>query len=132
MTLDRFRSRRASVLILALWALLLLSASVFAWIKFIHQGIAMTADRNNGLTAKALAHSGVMVALHPQVDQQTPLLVRQISSTRGYKVQMTGEGGRLNLNWIFSPADNPGSHEDRPDAALSGEAGAQSPAAAPA
>jgi type II secretory pathway component PulK len=104
-----FRISRASgsVLILALWALLLLSAAIFAWLKFIDLNIAVTGQRNNGLTAKALAHSGVMVALHPQVTRQTPLLDQQLAPDRGYKVQMTGEGGRLNLNWIFSPAQNP-------------------------
>ncbi|HEX4084127.1 MAG TPA: hypothetical protein VHY22_04390 [Chthoniobacteraceae bacterium] len=100
-------TRRGSVLILSLWALLLLSAAVFAWLKFIDLNIAITGDRNNGLEAKALAHSGVMVALNPQVSQQTPLLQQQFSPERGYKVQMLGEGGKLNLNWIFSPATSP-------------------------
>src|SRR5580658_712461 len=62
-----FHRRRGSVLILALWALLLLSAAVFAWVKFIQQNAVYTGEANSGLDAKALAHSGVMVALHPQV-----------------------------------------------------------------
>jgi hypothetical protein len=101
------RRSRASVLILALWALLLLSAAIFAWVKFIDQSIIITGDRNNGLEAKALAHSGVMVALNPPVTRLTPLLSQQINASRGYKVQMTGEGGRLNLNWLLTPAQNP-------------------------
>jgi type II secretory pathway component PulK len=99
--------RRGSVLILALWALLLLSAAIFAWVKFIDLNITVTGDRNNGLEAKALAHSGVMVALHPQVTQLTPLLTQWLDANRGYQVQMTGEAGKLNLNWLFSPAQNP-------------------------
>jgi hypothetical protein len=95
------------VLILALWALLLLSAAVFAWLKFINLNVTLTGERNSGLDAKALAHSGVMVALNPQVTQLTPLLNQQFTPDRGYKVQMTGEGGRLNLNWIFTPTDAP-------------------------
>jgi hypothetical protein len=101
------RRRRGSVLILALWALLLLSAAIFAWVKFIQQNIDISGQENNGLDAKALAHSGVMVALHPQVTRLTPILNQQFSSTRGYKVQLTGEGGRLNLNWIFTPTNAP-------------------------
>jgi type II secretory pathway component PulK len=102
-------SRRSagSVLILALWALILLSAAIFAWVKFIDQSITITGDRNNGLEAKALAHSGAMVALNPQVTRMTPLLSQQLASGRGYKVQMTGEAGRLNLNWLLTPAVNP-------------------------
>jgi len=96
-----------SVLILALWALLLLSAAIFAWLKFINMNVTLTGQRNNGLDAKALAHSGVMVALNPQVTQLTPILNQQFTPDRGYKVQMTGEGGRLNLNWLFTPPNGP-------------------------
>jgi len=97
------KSRSGSVLILALWALLLLSAAIFAWVKFIHGNLTITYDKANGLEAKALAHSGVMVALNPQVSLQTALLNQQLTQDRGYKVQMVGEGGKLNLNWIFTP-----------------------------
>jgi hypothetical protein len=95
------------VLILSLWALLLLSAAIFAWLKFINFNISLTAQRNDGLEAKALAHSGVMVALDPQVTVLTPLLRQQFENDRSYKVEMTGEGGRLNLNWLFTPAETP-------------------------
>jgi hypothetical protein len=101
------RRRSASVMILALWALLLLSAAIFAWLKFINQSIDITSQRNSGLEAKALAHSGLMVALNPDVTQLTPLMTQHMSRDRGYNVQMTGEGGRLNLNWLFTPAENP-------------------------
>jgi len=99
--------RGGSVLILSLWALLLLSAAIFAWLKFIDQNIALTGERNNGLQAKALAHSGVMVALNPQVTRLTPLLTQQMTPERGYQVQMTGEAGKLNLNWLFTPPQTP-------------------------
>jgi len=90
-----------------LWALLLLSAAVFAWVRFIDVSITVTGDRNNGLEAKALAHSGVMVALNPQVTQQTALLTQQLAPDRGYQARITGEGGKLNLNWLFTPPQNP-------------------------
>jgi hypothetical protein len=101
------KRRAGSVLILALWALLLLSAAIFAWVKFIQGNLSITYDRANGLEAKALAHSGVMVALNPQVSLQTALLNQQIAPDRGYKVQMIGEGGKLNLNWLFTPPATP-------------------------
>lgn len=95
---------RASALILALWALLMLSAAVFAWVKFIAQDITVAGEANAGLDAKALAHSGVNVALHPRVSQATPLLEMQFSPTRGYKAQLTGEAGKLNINWLLQGA----------------------------
>ena len=94
-------------MILALWALLLLSAAVIVWVKFLQQTMTITTQSNNGLDAKALAHSGVMVALHPQVTQLTPIMNQQFTAERGYKVQMTPEGGRLNLNTIFFPQNGP-------------------------
>jgi len=104
---SRMARRSGSVLILALWALLLLSAAIFAWLKFINQGIDITNQRSQGLTATALAHSGVMVALNPGVSTQTPLMHQRFPLDRSYDVQMTGEGGRLNLNWIFTPPQTP-------------------------
>ena len=100
----RRRSEDASALILSLWALLLLSAAVFAWVKFIDQDLTIASEANAGLDAKALAHSGVAVAVHPRVTQATPLLQQQFSPTRGYKAQITSEAGKLNLNWLLQGA----------------------------
>ena len=55
----RLSPARGSALILALWALLLLSAAVFAWVKYIDQNIMLSQEANAGLEAKAFAHSGV-------------------------------------------------------------------------
>ena len=103
----RISPRSGSVLILSLWALLLLSAAIFAWLKFINLNITVTGDRNNGLEAKALAHSGVMVALNSQVTPLTPLLTQRTAPDRGYQARITGEGGRLDLNWLFAGPQNP-------------------------
>lgn len=102
------RGQRGSALILSLWALLMLSAAVFAWVKFIAQDITISGEANAGLDARALAHSGVAVALHPRVSQATPLLEQQFTPERGYKAQLTSESGKLNLNWLLQgAAQNP-------------------------
>ena len=90
-----------SVLLLVLWALLLLSSVVFVWVKMIHQDLALIYQANSGLDARALAHSGVWVALHPVVSKQTPLLKADFKLDRGYQVKLTSEGGKLNLNWLL-------------------------------
>lgn len=97
-------TRRGSALILSLWALLLLSAAIFAWVKLIDQDITIAAEANGALDARALAHSGVAVALHPGVTPLTPALENQLSPDRGYKVQLQGEAGKLNLNWLLQGA----------------------------
>jgi len=99
------RRARGSVLLLVLWALLLLSAVIFAWVKTIDQDISIIHQMNSGLDARALAHSGAWVALHPLVTAQTPLLDGTFGPTRGYKVKLTGEGGKLNLNWLLQGAE---------------------------
>ena len=95
-------SHYGSALIMALWALLLLSTAIFAWLKFIDKNVTVTVEASGGLDAKAMAHTGIVVALNKDVTQQTPLLKQQFDSRRGYEVQMTGEGGRLDLNWLFA------------------------------
>lgn len=97
-------AERGSALILSLWALLLLSASVFAWVKFIDQNITLASEANALLDAKALAHSGVAVALHENVSRTTPLLHAKFGANRKYDVQLTSEAGKLNLNWLLQGA----------------------------
>jgi len=99
------RRIRGSVLLLVLWALLLLSAVVFAWVKSIQQDITIIHQANSGLDARALAHSGTWLALHPLVTKLTPLLSARFGPLRGYNVKLTGEGGKINLNWLLQAAD---------------------------
>jgi type II secretory pathway component PulK len=91
-----------AMLILAMWALLLLSAVILAWVKGLDQDIVLDSEANRGLEAKALAHSGVRVALHPLVSRPTPLLQASFGPQRSYNVKMVGEGGKLNLNWLLA------------------------------
>lgn len=97
---------RGSVLLLVLWALLLLSSVVFAWVKSINQDVVIIHQENSGLDARALAHSGAWIAMHPLVSNTSPLLNSSFGPSRGYKVKMTGEGGKLNLNWLLQPEDS--------------------------
>ena len=99
-----FSNSAGSALLMALWALLLLSAVVFAWVKFINANIAIAAEANFGLQARALAHSGVQVAMNPLVSPATPAL-EQTLGNGSYRVTLTGEGGKLNLNWLLSRED---------------------------
>lgn len=95
-------AQKGSALLLSLWALLLLSAVVFALAKYIDQDLDSIRLANVGLDAKALAHSGVAMALNPNVHPQTPTLIANFDSDRGYHVRMVGEGGKLNLNFLLA------------------------------
>ena len=94
-------SAGASALLLVLWALLLLSASVFGWVKWMQASIAAHGDANREVEARAMAHSGLALALHPLVSLRTPLPGQAVGPGQGFQVRMVGEGGKLNINWLL-------------------------------
>ncbi|HEV2096665.1 MAG TPA: hypothetical protein VGQ82_09180 [Chthoniobacterales bacterium] len=99
-------ARRGAALMLALWALFLLSAMVISWSLDIDSRITLSGSANRQLEAEAMACSGAEVALHPAVKAGSPLLRGKFSATESYEAHITGEGGRLNLNWIVA-GENP-------------------------
>ena len=94
-----------SMLMLAVWALILISAVVFAWVKVIDRGIDTVSRANRGLEAHALAHSGLAVALHPGVALNSPHLNASFDRDRAYRVTIKSEGGRVNLNYLLAGSD---------------------------
>ena len=91
-----------SMLMLALWALILISVVVFAWVRVIDHGIDAVGEANRGMEARALAHSGLIVALHPGVTQESPHLNASFAGDRSYHVTMKSEGARLNLSYFLA------------------------------
>jgi hypothetical protein len=95
---------------LALWALFLLSAMVISWALDINSRLTVSGNANRLLEAEAMASSGADVALgemalDPLKGSSSPNLHRQMGPGEAYDVQMKGECGRLNLNWITQPED---------------------------
>jgi general secretion pathway protein K len=91
---------------LALWALFVLSAMVISWALDINTRLSLAGNANRRLEAEAMACSGVEIAFHPLVKPGSKNLKRQIAPRRGYEARITGEGGRLNLNWLVA-GENP-------------------------
>ena len=90
---------------LALWALFLLSAMLISWTLDIDSRLTLSGNANRVLEAEAMACSGAEVALHPNVKPDSLNLHRQINRRENYDVRITGEGGRLNLNWLLAGED---------------------------
>src|SRR5207249_3372685 len=67
--------------------------------------LALSGNANRVLAAEAMASSGADVALHPSVAPGSPNLRRQMGDRESYEVRVTGEGGRLNLNWLTTGED---------------------------
>lgn len=106
--MEAFRKtrRRGAALMLSLWALFLLSAMVISWALEIDSRITLSGHANRILEAEALACSGAEVAMCPQTKQGSPALVGEFGRDQRYEARITGEAGRLNINWLVA-GENP-------------------------
>src|SRR5438270_2517579 len=96
---------RGAAIMLALWALFLLSALVISWALDIDSRLSISGDSTRMLKAEAVACSGAEVALHPAVTPGSPNLSGQLNNGGTYQARLTGEGGRLDLNWLVAGED---------------------------
>ena len=90
---------------LALWALFLLSALIITWALDIDSRLALSSEGNRMLKAEAVACSGAEVALHPATKPGSANLSGQLDNGAKYEAHLTGEGGRLNINWLIAGED---------------------------
>ena len=102
----RKTKRRGAALMLSLWALFLLSAMVISWALDIDARLTLSGHANRILEAEALACSGAEVAMYPNIPLDSPALVGGFGRDQRYEVRITGEGGRLNINWLAA-GENP-------------------------
>src|SRR5881398_2863042 len=87
------KSRGGAALMLALWALFLLSAMVISWALDINSRLVVSGNAGRVLDAEAMASSGGDLALHPLVEPDSANLHRQMGNRESYDVQMMGECG---------------------------------------
>jgi general secretion pathway protein K len=93
---------RAAAIMLALWAIFLLSAMVISWALDINTRLTNSGSANRSLEAMAMACSGTEVALHPSVKPGSPVLHGSFPPNQNFDARITGEGGRLNLNLLLA------------------------------
>lgn len=99
-------TERGAALMLAMWALLLLSAMIMSWAFDINGRLTLTGNANRALEAEAMASSGSEVAMHPMVKPGSSLLTQHRPNRQSFEVRIVGEGGRLNINWLLAE-ENP-------------------------
>ena len=92
----------ASALLLVVWAVIILSAALLAWLNFMQVDLERSADSNREVEARAMARSGVAIGLHPLVSERTPGLEEEVGPGMGFRVRLVGEGGKLNINWLLA------------------------------
>jgi general secretion pathway protein K len=95
------KKRRAAAILLALWALFLLSAMVISWALDINARLTLSSSANRALEAEAMACSGAEIAMHPSVKPGSPILRGGLAPHQSYQARITGEAGRLNLNLLL-------------------------------
>jgi hypothetical protein len=105
MKVSNSKLRGGAALMLALWALFLLSAMIISWALDINSRLVVSGNASRVLDAEAMASSGAEVALTREISPSSPNLHRQMGSRQSYDVQMTGECGRLNLNFLIQGED---------------------------
>lgn len=99
------RRETGAALMLALWALFLLSAMVISWALEISSEFAISGNASRVLEAEAMASSGAELALDPQVQPGSTVLHGSLGQNQRFDARIVGEGGRLHLNWILSGED---------------------------
>jgi hypothetical protein len=97
--------RRGAALLLVLWAIIVLTASVLVYATFIRQTLITATQAYNDTDARAMANSGMALGLHPLVTKETPALAMQETADPGFRVKMISEGGKLNLNQFLREDD---------------------------
>jgi type II secretory pathway component PulK len=101
----RSAGKNGAALLLALWALFLLSAMIISWALDINTRLTLNGHASRTLEAEAMASSGAEIALDPMT-KATSSLLRQTRGNQSFEARISGEGGRLNLNWIVA-GENP-------------------------
>jgi general secretion pathway protein K len=105
--LNRKNRTRAAAIMLAIWALFLLSAMVISWALDINTRLVNSGVSNRSLEAEAMACSGAEVALHPSVKPGSTVLHGSFPPNQSYEARITGEAGRLNLNLLLGGGNPP-------------------------
>jgi general secretion pathway protein K len=93
---------RGSALLLVVWAVIMLSAALLAWVNFMQVDLERSADSNREVEARAMARSGVAIGMHPLVSDKTPGLEEEVAPGQGFRVRMIGEGGKLGINALLA------------------------------
>lgn len=96
---------QGAALLLALWALFLLSAMVITWALNINSRLTSSSNANRVVEAEAMASSGADIALNPTIKPDSRNLHMKFAGGERFDVQMTGECGRLNLNFLMQGED---------------------------
>jgi hypothetical protein len=87
------------------WAIVVLSMAIGGWFVWLQERVKVHGEQARAAEALAMAYSGVAMALNPQVDRYSSLLTTEVAPNLGFRVQVEGEGGRLNIPFLLTGED---------------------------
>ena len=98
-------SRHGAALLIALWAIVVLTSAILLWAGYIRHTMSVSGETIRDAEARAMAHSGLAIAMHPLVSKETDALTMEENNDPGFRVRMLSEGAKLNLNFLFAGED---------------------------
>lgn len=98
----RISDRKASALLLVLWAALFMSLTVLGVVEFVAFGLDETVVHLKDFQARQLAESGLVIGLHPLVQPGDPVLQQEFPNGDRISVSITPEDGRLPINAMLA------------------------------
>ena len=98
-------ARRGAALLSVLLAITVLTSAILLWWGYIRHTMTVSGDTIHDAEARAMAHSGLAIAMHPLVSKETEALTMEEVNDPGFRVRILSEGAKLNLNFIFAGED---------------------------
>jgi hypothetical protein len=77
-----------------------------SWSLDINSRLTVSGTENRIVEAEAMAASGAEIAMHPAIRPGSRNLEGKFGYGQTYSARLTGEGGRLNINWLVA-GENP-------------------------
>lgn len=94
------RRKRASALMLMVWAVLLMSITVMGVVEYISYSLDEATLASAEFRALHLAESGLAVGLHPNARRNDVVLKQKVGPDSGFDVVINYEGARIPINFI--------------------------------
>lgn len=94
------RRKRASALMLMLWAVFLMAVTVMGVVEYIGYSAEEATIAAADFRALHLAESGLAVGLHPNIRRGDKALKQKVGTDSGFDVVINYEGARIPINYI--------------------------------
>ncbi|MEM9444182.1 MAG: hypothetical protein AAGA18_02405 [Verrucomicrobiota bacterium] len=103
---SKLGSKKGSFLILVLWAMAFLTFLSIELMQQVSVDIDIESAKEKNFRALQLAEMGLAFGLHPDIEDDDPLLKQEINNIESFDVLRTTEESKLNINELLKEANN--------------------------